>query len=281
MWGLQLAVDATDVYWSELDPNEILRMPKSGGGEPAVLVAPEVAAFGGGMAIDDGTLYWSGEGAVFATAADGTTTTLASLSACPADPGVAIAGAVVFAATFACDGNPAELVGVPRAGGEAVRTQLAGEPIRFVAGEDAAQLVIGDELLAIPATGGTGTRLAGIVDGEVLGRDAATIFVNTGNQVLEVPAAGGEPLAIGPVLAARPALIHGDADHLFAIIGGFAHGPASLIAIPRAGGDPQILADDLGDAGALAGDADAVYWTAPDDEADHGGLWRIAKCAAD
>ncbi|MEO8704012.1 MAG: hypothetical protein ABI867_28435 [Kofleriaceae bacterium] len=275
---------ASDVYWSALDPSEILSVPTAGG-DAVVVAAPAVTYFGGGMAVVDGVIYWSGGSdvgtSVFATTLDGTTTELAVLTPCAADPGIAVDGDFVVAATFACDGNPAELVAVPRAGGEAVHTLLASEAIRFVAGEGAAQLVIGDELLAIPVAGGSGTRLAGITDGEVVGRDASDIFTSSGNRILAIPAGGGEPVQIGPLLEARPALAAADPDHVFAITGGFDHGQASLIAIPRGGDEAQALVDNLGDAGALTADADALYWTAPDDDSDRGGLWRIAKCAAD
>jgi hypothetical protein len=274
-----VAIDASDIYWTEA--GDLLSRAKRGGNSS--VLAPLVGNVGG-MAALDGTVYWSGdriddqgavvETGVFSSSTAGTVR-LAGLSPCDAYAGVALDGELVFAASFTCDGSPAELVAVPRTGGPEVRTVLASDAFRIVAGDGGAQMVIGDELISISGTDGSSTTLARVIDSEVLGRDASTIFVSGGRQVLAVPAIGGVPSPVAS-LAQRPTAVAADATHVYVIAGGLV-GPGELLVIPRGGDEPQPLVDS-GNAAALTSDDDTVYWAS---SADPVGVWRVNKCAAD
>jgi len=134
-----IAVDDTSVYWTDLTSDRgttaILRMPKAGG--PVVTLASS-ERYAGALAVDDGYVVWplmmldaSAKATVMSLAKEGGAPVaiardvkLASLPYAV----LAIDETSAYFAVASADGNTANLVSVPLAGGEALTLASVGVP---------------------------------------------------------------------------------------------------------------------------------------------------------
>jgi hypothetical protein len=280
VWGGNVAVDATRVYWTEFagpdaNPHSVWSIPKQGG-EPSLVWQGATGLFGAGMAIADQTIFWSGEGGtvgpangVFSVRTDGTQ--FAPLGAfdstCAAYAGVAVDSDNVYAATFTCGVGAGQLLALPRAGGaRRVLWSSDKESIDWIAADAGKVYGAGSNLLAVPANGDAPTTLvAGPVSGVAV--NGTHVFTCRDGTLVAVPREGGSALPLGTCSMRQPVIV---ANDRFVFVteppeGGMPDGAlgvgtfADLVKIPAGGGTPTRLAAGI-EVDSLALDDRAVYW---------------------
>lgn len=208
IWSLQLAVDATHVYFSDYDVDGdgtqlVIAEPHAGGPIDPVGIRPPASTFGRGLAVNERYVFWASTNeeaasSFFASPLDGgSTLLLAPLPAC-APSGITYDADFLYAGTLSCeDGSsdviPSSVVAVDRdAGtGTTVWTSAEGQG-------DVRDLATGGGALFIATSTGVyalrGTALE-LLDGHP-GRHVEvhdeTLYYSTDEGIFELPVTGGD-----------------------------------------------------------------------------------------
>jgi hypothetical protein len=284
-WGqspLSLAVDSTDVYWTNADPPSVMKVSKvSCGGTPVTLVSglpyasPEdVAGLLSGIAVDSARVYWteiSAGNVMSVPIGGGTPTTLASGEIRP----TAIAVDTTSAYWIVMGEENALSIGsimkVPLSGGEAIT--LASEQVYpssniVVDGTKVywAQGAAVAALMSEPLDGGiaitlvAGAQVTGIANIAV---DSTSIYWTEGTVtngfVMKAPLGGGTPTMLASGLG-QPAYIAVDATNVYWTDFGNDPLEGNVMSVPISGGSPTELASGLTAPGGIAVDGTSAYW---------------------
>jgi hypothetical protein len=302
VWGDNLAVDATRVYWTEFAgppeaPHSVWAAPKQGG-EPALVWRGATGLFGAGMAIAGQTIFWSGEGGpnlpangVFSVRTDGTSFAAMGAfdSTCAAYGGVAVDADNVYAATITCGVGIGQLVAISRSGGNRrVLWSSDTKTVWWIAAAAGKVYAAGPDLLAVPANGDAPTTL---VNGPVSGVavNDTHMFTCRRGTLVAVPLEGGPAAPLGPC-SDRSVIV---ADKRFVFVteppkGGTPDGASAggmvvdLAKIPVAGGAPTTLASGV-TIDTLALDDRALFWSTLGADAGGGSfdvpaIGRVGTC---
>lgn len=251
-----LAVDATNIYWTNLSLGTVEKAPLTGG-TPTTLASGQVQP--SGIALYAGTLYWkdSGGGIVSVPTTGGTPTTLAVAY-------VGISGDVAADSTSVYWVDSTHLMKLPLSGGTptTLATGWYNQDFGLTVGSANAYWVTGTGgVLSASIAGGAVTTLAsGIASGQV-GGNGTVLSVGANNlyaayesgSILAVPLDGGalSTLASGE---GKPTDIAAGPSHVAWSNEVF----PSVVVVPIAGGTPTTVASEhsLG----VAVDATRVYW---------------------
>lgn len=249
IWGGQIAVDDTLVYYSDYDngigTHLIFRQPREGGQKLVIAARDETSRFGYGMATDDTYLYWTAEIAeagytLFATPRlGGASIQLGLVGMCTAH-GVAVDSINAYAGSIRCNGSPAQVIAAPHAGG-------GGGVIWSSTDADVSAIAARNGEAVIATTNGlfrvtpTATEL---LDGHstyqvvIVGDD---IVFSTTEAVIAMPYAGGAQRTLytfhTPVSQPRAFAI--DGDDLYVVE------PPELVYV-HTGDKPITLVEDMG-----------------------------------
>jgi hypothetical protein len=266
-----LAVDATNLYWTNAGSNSAVMKGPLAGGAPQALASGQVAAWG--IAVDATSVYWTTatmNGKVQSVPiAGGAATTIASGQGIPL--GIAVDSAYVYWTNSAM---PGAVLRAPIGGGAA--TTLATGTSPWGIAVDATSVYWTDSgsgtVNKAPLAGGTAITLAsGQATPKALLLTATDVhWANDGNGSLwHVPIGGGTPTA-GITGRNQPWGLAQDATGLYwtdAFMGYVlwtGGGPfPSFLPFPMMQTMPR----------GVALDAKTVYWTT----ADTGTVWRVAK----
>jgi sugar lactone lactonase YvrE len=261
-----IAVDATNVYWTNFNGGQVMKVAKSGG-TPIQLASGQPRPFG--IAVDANNVYWAnyglmhfGAGTVMQLPSDsdgGMPTTLASGLSGPI--GIAVDATNVYWA----DGWGADVDGVPIDGG--ALTQLAANQNgpHYVA-TDGANLYWttynDDTIMQLPLVdGGVPKQLATGMTPPFLGIAVGPTGVYwtqeiTGGTVWSVPTDGGAATTIA-AKQNQPWGIALDAKYVYWVN----NGSGTVMRAPLAGGPATQLASQQSQPTSIAVDSTAVYWT--------------------
>jgi hypothetical protein len=232
---LSLASDGAYVYWNDtLDPEAIRRVMVGGNG------ATTLAAIGvGGMSLGATSLFFvTGDGVESMPKAGGTPTVLA-----PAPTGAVLAGAL-DASYFYFAASPSSLSTtisrVLQSGGPVTTLATVGTTVNVLATDGAnVYFVSGDELSAVPASGGTVSVLASGFSGSTsLTVDSGSLYASIalGNgpngSILRVPVAGGTPTIIASAQWV-PEDVAVDANYVYWSTFDGQEGPGAIMMAPK------------------------------------------------
>ena len=267
-----LAVNATDIYWTEFVQG-LWSLPLAGG-VPTVISAE----YASGFALDTTHIYWGTNGYLQQTPLGGgavTHLTPGGWGITPKEWGVAADATFVYWTDQAKG-----LFKVPIGGGEPITIATAGisNPGGIVI--DATTLYWANAqstIQKIPLAGGSVTTLAaGQESVQTLAIDAGYIYwTNTGltylaGSVNRVAKAGGA-VTILATAQDDPAGLAVDATDVYWVNGG----DKTVNRVAKGGGVASVLATGQVGGRAIAVDAKAVYWLTAD--ASAGELWKMAK----
>ncbi len=269
-WGL-LAVDATNVYWTDYLAGTLMTVPLAGGMTTTIASG---TGFATGVATDPSGIYFADEGPTSGPAAGtivklgrgGGTSTLVS-STLPS--AIAVSGGTVFWA------GPQSLVATSLATGTsltlATTQSFAGNPSVAVAGSSVAWMNAADgSILLTPVAGGATTTLVAAAQPVAMVADAANVYWTASagighdaGAVLKVPIGGGTPVTLAPASpgAAWTSIAIDDQNVYFP-------GVESLCRVPIGGGATVTVADQRA-ADGIAVDATSAYFLGED------GVYRV------
>jgi hypothetical protein len=201
-----LAVDATDVYWTDVGnvgggspdagPTGLVRSVPIGGGTPTIVATGQASPLD--VAVDDASVYWlnARPGAVMKVPkGGGTPIVLASLSANSLPSEIAVDATSVYWTSNGSNVNIATLQRVDKNGGTPAlladyETSISGFVIDAT---NAYWTTSAGDVMQTPLAGGTSTALAYSQDSAMaLAVDDASLYWTTsGGSVLKLPLAGG------------------------------------------------------------------------------------------
>lgn len=201
VWSLQLAADATHVYFSDYDVDGygsqlVIREPRAGGPIQALGNPRPGSTFGRGFALDGAFLYWAtidreSVTSFFASPLEGGMPLLfGTLTSC-APSGVAVDAELAYAGTLGCNDRPSAIAAFPRRGG-------AASTIWTSTDSDVRELATGGGALFFTTTAGVfalrGTALEtldGTAGYHVEVHDA-TLYYSTDEGIFSMPVTGGD-----------------------------------------------------------------------------------------
>jgi hypothetical protein len=264
--GLYMAVDATNVYWSNLGFGSIKKVPLAGG-TVTTLATGQSSPYK--VVVDANNVYWvtygtgKTDGTVMSVPiAGGTPTTLASAQGSPT--GIAVRGGYVYWAVPL----PGTINRVPVAGGT-IETLATSEALANDIDVDDTSVYwlnrLSGKVQQIAITGGAVTTLAsGQTTPSGIALDANNVYwVNQGSSsgndgsVMSVPKAGGAPVTLVSNVG-KPQYITTDGIDVY-----FTNGltPGALKKIPVGGGTATTVATGTSYLFGMAVDSTSVYWT--------------------
>jgi outer membrane protein assembly factor BamB len=235
---VDVAIDATYVYWLNSSAGQVRRVAKTGG-QPATL-SSSPGTYPWSLAVDLRNVYWT-------------------------VPNFFLAGTNAAVMELALDG------GAPVALG----TQL-GEPTDIAVGATAVFWTASSgsaEVQTAPIDGGAvASFAAGPAEGGPIAIDADNLYWSNGTDTYQAPLAGGAPLSIGPAALALAV----DAAYVYLAYGDGSAG--SVVRIPIGGGPATTLADSRPPSlVAVAVDATNVYWIEGDGTIGMGAVATMNK----
>jgi hypothetical protein len=261
-----IATNGTDVVWSNIVDNTIMKWPSADGGVVQLATSPTPK----GVAIDSTYAYWAGAGDTavkrIALAGGGTPTTLATTTITPY--AVAVDTTYVY---WTEDGN-SNIMRVPTSG---------GTPVPLAAGGHAQPIALDDvnvywadccvgTITRVPKDGGTtfGINVGASASVTGLASDGVDVFFSNSvnNDIEKVGIGGGGTiqLASGQTNAQEVAI---DADNVY-----FAAENTGIVgAVSKKGGTVTVLASGQASPKAVAIDDKSVYWTT------NSTIMRVAK----
>lgn len=239
-------------------------------------VTADVYAFGPGMVVDGDRVLWTAvlpgieDSALFATELYGETTMLATFPGCTSPRAIAL-DTHWWVAFGDCDSGPNVFVGTGS-------TQTATHTVSGIVDLAPGWAIIAGTALGLSPTESSVVlrelALPDVAPGQAVLLDD-TLFVTMNDGLWALPTDGTEPTRLGRYLPVPGDLV---VDQEAAYLLSFSDGDPSLLRVPRAGGDAEVIAEHLGgNVITLAQDDTHVYWVSRGRPAQDG-IWRIAKC---
>jgi hypothetical protein len=281
-YPLVLALDADNVYWTNLGSGDIRTVPKAGGTPRTIASVANTSTWG--VAVDATRVYWTLPNfnagnvnpAVMSQLLDGgTPTTLV-----PGTEGaqsILVSGANAYwsqntgpdaVRTVPVDGGKATTIATNSSGGGAIAADarnlywsttdgLAQEPL-----DGGPAVTIGSECDAIASDGAYVYYLGSLGNGA----DDGT--------VTRVPVGGGTPVVLATTRPSFMASVALDDRNVYWVEGYGTDFMGAVAAMPKAGGQVTVLASGLGDAISVVVDDSGIYFANPQGD---GSIRRIAK----
>jgi hypothetical protein len=298
IWGFNVAVDSTSVYWTQFgggdgapELHSVWKVPIAGGEPSLVWEGSSFYLLGMGMAVGGGEVFWSGDvhlgdggsgGAAFsAPTAGGPARNLGSIGPYGAGGGVGFDGTSVYAS------DAATITKIPRGGTPKTlwsrsSATKAQESWFVVQGGQVFFVTLDPEgagaTMVVSADGGPATTLAPL-GGNGIAVDDSRVYVASGDSVFSLPLRGGTPQRLASGLA-NPRYLAVDATGIYVANFGTDTGGAwlggSVSRIPLEGGTPVTLASGQDEIGPIVLDANSVFWAR---ELGDGAVLRVGKCS--
>ncbi|MBI3203365.1 MAG: hypothetical protein HYZ29_17635 [Myxococcales bacterium] len=271
-----IAVDNTDVYWTDNESGTVIAAPKSGGALRTLASGQHHPQF---VALDSTHVYWgnaqSPDGFVGRVEKSGGPVEVVADNSARV---IAVDASRVF---FTAYGDGAAVRSAPLAGGPAVTLADAQPNPTGIAvfegfvywGNQGAHQVDGG-IMKVPAIGGAPSV---VVTGQVSGGVAAdSSGIYWGNGMEEAPGVMRAPLAGGPAVRLAPDEVDFaltiDDDRVY-----FANLAGEVRSVPKTGGAACTIATGQAWARTLALDAEFIYWTIPHLAQTDGSVRRAPK----
>ncbi len=268
-----LALDAANVYWTDVTGGAITRVDKAGLTAPIELAVAESGPFA--VAVDAAHVYWTNRGdgtIVRANKDDGGARTVLAMSDGPRE--IALDDASIY---WSAEGSDASTGGVFRAakdgaapvalaprGGSPMGLALAGPRVCW------ADHALG-KIFVLPEAAGPAREIAsGLASPSRLATDDARVFwlSDTDDAVQSAPLGGGPATTLA---TGKRVTIGGIAVDLTSVYW-VNSGAGTLSRVAKSGGAPLTLAAGQVVPVAVAVDATHVYWTTRG-----GSIFRVAK----
>jgi hypothetical protein len=250
----QLAIDATNVYWTNYQDG-LVRKIAIGGGSPQTIASGQAGPTT--IAVDTTSVYWTDHattdiGSVMKVPlGGGTPVVLASNQQMPY--GIAVDTTNVYWAAYET------LMAVPLGGGTPATLVTAQQPI-YAFTIDSTELYWSSygTLSKVALTGGTPVSLAAVQTAAGIAVDATSLYWTDayGNAVTKAPLAGGATTSLATGQDG-PSAIAVDSTNVYWID----YSGGTVMKVAKAGGAPVILAIGQSAPGNIAVDAVNVYWT--------------------
>lgn len=272
-----LAVDDSDVYWTDNESGTVMAVPKNGG-TPRTLASKQI--YPQFIAIDSGHVYWgnaySPDGFIGRVPKKGGPVSIVAQVA-----GIRSIALDVSTAYFTEYGDGAPVSSAPLEGGPTTiladsQPNAAGiavhEGVVYWANQGSHDAEGG--IMRIPATGGTSSVLVGGQGSPgAIAVDSSGIY--WGNEqptrgVMRAPLAGGSPTQLAPDPVRVGLAI--DDDRVF-----FANLEGEIKSVPKTGGATCTIAAGQDQPWMLALDAEFVYWSNVHVKGTSGSVWKAAK----
>lgn len=268
-----IAIDGTNVYWTDRDLATVDTAPLGGGGGGPLASSSAQGAFifPSGIAVDQTNVYWT-------AALSGTPIRVVVWSAPVHGGGRASElypspGAVPGA--IAVDGTNLYFLGggtvsmAPKSAGGHVTTLYSGGGTLAGVALDANNVYWTDQgngtVMSVPLQGGTAVTLASAqINPTGIAVDAHSVYWDTSSSpngtVMSVPLAGGAPTTLASGLD-NPAGLTLDGMNVYWVNQGMTLSDGSVMSVPLGGGTATTLAAGLGGPNQIAVDGTNVYWT--------------------
>jgi len=283
-----IALDASNVYWTQLDNTgtngSVWKVPV-GGGAPVALVSAGLLS-PHGIAVDGTNVYWTNEGSAVGTGTimsipivGGAAATIASGLGVPL--GIAVAGSRVSWTDRDVPSTGFGPVLSMAAGGGAVTTLASGQkqPDDIAANSTTVfwSTFTGNTVMSAPAGGGAVTSLyvgtqATLVELTGIAIDDTHLyFGDTTGALMRIPLSGGAVQTLATV--ANPRRLAVDATSVYVITNDST--TQRVLKVPKTGGAPLVLASNAPPAPlpakSVAVDGTSVYWLTG------GAVMKVAK----
>ncbi len=272
-WPIAITQDGGNVYVSAyVEGGGVYRIPKAGG-EPIPVAAP--LDFPAGLALDGTTLLVaeSGGSRILRVGTDGQ-----GLEALATGQGGPTAITLDDSRFFWTSYVGHHIVSMPQAGGTVtVLASPEGSPYRLAAGATTvAWSGIGPGLWSVPKQGGAMTQIAGGSPRTIVAEGARYYYNDTDDDTVRRVEEDGSDPAMLASLSAHGAFTEGlalDAEHAYVTLAS-----GSVVRVPRAGGEAELLASGRVQPTAITVDRACVYWTeAGDTSPGSGSVVRAPK----
>ncbi|AUX30331.1 hypothetical protein SOCE836_024340 [Sorangium cellulosum] len=263
---LAIAVDATHVYWTHRDTDEIMSAPIDGG--EAVTIAESCPSFGIEVSATDATWTCAELGTVYRAPLEGG-------EPVPLATGLNLPMGLALDATSIYVGDDSAVKRVPIGGGEAVQLAVGSGSRRLEIDDTHVYWTNADAstIRKVPIGGGEDVILAtGYFESHEVALDATTVYWTTPGEgpgvgsVNKVPKAGGTPVALATGQAS-PFSIAVDGTHVYWV--NVADG--EIKRVPVDGGEAVVVISGVSP-NDLAVDGTSIYWTE-----ESGFVMKLAK----
>jgi outer membrane protein assembly factor BamB len=269
-----LALDGTNVYWTDGVNGEVRKVPKDGGASVVVNAAAGTEPWS--VAVDSTHAYWTAPN--FASGGPNSAVMSIPLIGGTATTLAAVAGPMVLVANstnlYWTSSGPAAIQSVPIDGGSV--STVVNDPSGATAlAVDAHNLYwcSTDGVYQEPLAGGTALSIgpaatAVAVDG------TDVYYVTGGGSVGRVPIGGGAQTVLATGRIGTLAAVAVDGQNVYWIEGEGTIQQGAVAALPKSGGRVAVLASGLSDPSAIVVDDSGIYFTNP---AAGGLVEKIAK----
>jgi hypothetical protein len=262
--GSSIALDATNVYWTDATAGTVMKAPLAGG-TPAMISTGQSRP--SGLVVDTTNAYWTSGTYSIASAplGGGATTTLTTLPAANyvSPSSLAVAGGFLYYASGGGLGpmSPNTIGKLPTTGGKpTVLTSSSYNEWNLLVTATDIYWATQKGIFQLPISGGTTTTLmSGFPSGFAV--DATSLYFSASTSVEKSPLAGGAATMVfpGALGSDAPGGVLVDASNVYFLDGSCAGTDVRIVAVPLGGGTPTTLAAGQTVAG-FALSATDVYW---------------------